>query len=449
MNDAPRHNKIPYYLQFEEWLSRFTPDKDSRYPYFVLTCMLMGLGIGLSTHILETLLDYITKITTTGLNPHKVNLQYLILPTIGILITVAYTSYAVRIPLNHGCERVATYLRDKDYNLTPRLMWSPVIASSITLGFGGSAGAEGPSAFTGAAIASNIGRKLHLNQEHMRLIVGIGAGAGIAGIFRSPIGGVIFTLEVLQMPLSTLNVIALIVSCLCAGELSYLLAGSHFHTIFHGTIYPTEKDIIFIILLGIICGLYSLYYTYITKHIGKRLEGINNRWIRGLASGIIVGACIFIFPPLFSTGYGPLNDLLHENYNIIKEYGAFAGEFSSPQLLLLLTAGIVLLKGVATASTNYGGGVAGVFAPTLVAGGYIGFIVASGCNMLLGTTLHVSSFVFLGMAGAMAGIINAPLMAIFLTAEMANQANYLWALALTAIVSWVIRQTVSNKVWKR
>lgn len=424
-------------------MSRFDSGVLPRYHYMMTVCLILGVVAGASTFILHAMLKFISSRVMEMMNPDSINYNFLWTPVLGVLLTVVYVKYIIRLPLEHGTARVKQFLIDKNYNLPPRLMWGSMIASSITLGFGGSAGAEGPSAYTGAAIGSNLGKLFHLTPEQMRLIVGIGAGAGIAGIFRSPLGGVFFTLEVLRMPLTTLPVMALIVAATAAGMTSYLMAGSQFDVIMTDGIAPQVSDIPFILILGLICGLYSVYYSYTLTTVGKKLERINNVWLRAVLSGGIIGLAIFIFPALYATGYGSLGDILNENLESMLRYSMWAGDSPSFGLLVMVALGIVVIKAFACSATNYGGGVAGNFAPTLFAGGFVGFIFATVLNHFFGLALHVPDYIYLGMAGAMAGIIRAPLMAMFLTAEMTGHQNFLWSLAIVSAISWLTARLIA------
>ena len=445
MNDTSRPHASGCHCGLAALFSRL-PGSMQGYPRLVAVSIVIGLVAGVATHILNLLLHFIAGSITSSLNPQTPNPILIVLPVIGLLLTVAYTRYIIRMPLAHGTERIRAYLKEKDYALPPRLMWASVLGSSVTLGFGGSAGAEGPSAYTGAAIASNFGRWLRLDRPQMRAIIGIGAGAGIAGIFRSPIGGVLFTLEVLAMPLSTRPVIALITCCLTSGLCSYILAGQTFDVNFFQSVKPQAADFWVIIILGVICGLYSIYYTYVFNLTGNRLERFGNPWIRAIAAGLMIGLAIFIFPSLYATGYDTLDRLLEGDRNAMVGYGLIPPTYNMPLLLAMTGMGIIFIKPFACSATNYGGGVAGNFAPTLFAGGILGFVFATLANVWLGADLHVPNYILLGMAGAMSGVIRAPMMSIFLCSEMANRSSFLWPLSVVALISWLVRNLLADRL---
>lgn len=421
-------------------------EEANHYVRLVAVCILLGLLAGLATYLLDLMLHSIGDSIIGFLNPKSSNPLLIVIPVVGVTAVMAYIHYSVKIPLAHGTERINLYLKEKNYVLPARLMWDSVLTTSVTLGFGGSAGAEGPSAFTGAAIGSNLGRLLRLGQKDMRLLIGIGAGAGIAGIFRSPLGGVLFTLEILRMPLGTLPVLALISSCLCAGLTSYLLNGQHYDVALLDAVLPSLHDVPYIVLLGIFCGLYSLYYAFILKGTGRKFDSMSNRWLRAVLSGLMIGVAIYIFPSLYATGYDSLGQILNGNDKVILGYSAFAGARPTIGLITVIAMGIVMTKPFACAATNYGGGVAGNFAPTLFTGGFLGYVFASLCNTYLGMELHAPNFIYLGMAGAMAGIIRAPLMAMFLTCEMSGHSDFLWPLALVSLASWTTARLLAPKL---
>lgn len=420
----------------------------SAYARMLATCVMVGVACGIVTFLINRGISLISSGVHHFLKPEQYNIAFIFVPVIGMLLSTLYVQKMVKLNLSHGTERVREYLKTKNYNLPARLMWANPIGTSLTLGFGGSAGAEGPSAFTGAAIGSNFAKWLHLDQENMRLLVGIGAGAGIAGIFRSPIGGVLFTLEVLQMPITTLPVLGLISASLTAGITAYLLAGSQYEVAITNGPVPELSQIPIILLLGIVCGLYSLYYSGIMAKFGNKLNSYSNPWIKAMVCGLLIGICIFLFPDLYSTGYGALGKLLVTNNFNITDYSLFHNLKPTPILFALIAVGIILLKAFAVTATNFGGGVSGNFAPALFAGGFVGFLFATLANYWFDANLEVGNFVYLGMAGGMAGIIKAPLMAMFLTTEMSGHSRFLWPLAVVSVISWLTVNLIQKRFGK-
>ncbi len=417
-------------------MTQNAPNNTSSYARLLAVCVVVGVASGIATWLIDSGISLISGAVHHFLRPGQFNVAFIFVPVIGMLLSVLYVQKMVRINLSHGTERVKQYLAEKNYDLPPRLMWASGIGTSFTLGFGGSAGAEGPSAFTGAAIGSNFGRWMKLDNESLRLLVGIGAGAGIAGIFRSPIGGVLFTLEVLRMPLTTLPVLGLISASLSAGLTAYLLAGSQYEVAITDGPVPDLNQIPVIVLLGIVCGLYSLYYSGIMSRFGKRLNAYPNPWIKSIVCGLLIGVCVFLFPDLYSTGYSSLGKLLVSSNLNITSYSMFHHDNPTPVLLALIALGIIILKAFAVTATNFGGGVSGNFAPAIFAGGFVGFLFATLANYWFDAGLDIGNFVYMGMAGGMAGIIKAPLMSMFLTCEMSGHSRFLWPLAVVSVISW-------------
>ncbi|MDE6255957.1 MAG: chloride channel protein, partial [Muribaculaceae bacterium] len=329
-------------------------------------------------------------------------------------------------------------LQDGQYRLSSNLMYTNIVGCSVTIGLGGSAGAEGPSAYTGAAIASNMARWLHIDDRWMRLLVGIGAGAGIAGIFKSPVGGALFTLEVLGLELSTLPVIALVTACLISSCTALAFGGFAFDLKFVDYISFDPSNFLWMTLLGLFCGLYSVYYNSSKQMMAKLLNGVANPWFRALTGGLTLSVAIFFFPSLFGEGYTLVDKIINCRPSELLSYSPFYTGLSSTGLLMLITAGVLLLKGMMVSATINGGGVAGDFAPTLFAGCLAGYLFGMIMNTWFGFSLPVENYALLGMAGVMTGTVKAPLMAIFITAEMSNSYQFMFGFLIVSAVSYAV-----------
>lgn len=404
--------------------------------FLLILAVVVGLLSGAGAYLLKHIIMLISGWLTSSFNISGVNYQLLAFPVIGILLTGIYTRYILREHIANGTAHLQRDLSSRNYRLKGNLMYSSIIASSITIGFGGSAGAEDPIAYTGAAIGSNIGRWFKMSSKMLLILIGCGAGAGIAGIFKAPIGGVLFTLEVLKLELTTISVIALIVSCITAAMTAYTLSGFTIDLdYFHYT--PIEGEMfIFVIGLGIFCGLYSSYYSYIMEKMEGFLKKMSNPWIKNLIGGAIVSTAIFLFPSLYGEGYGTIGKIINGDAASILNGSFFAGEGNDKWIIALMAAGVMLSKCFATSSTNSGGGVGGDFAPTLFAGAFAGYLFAEILNLAIGLELPAGKFAFLGMSGVMAGAIRAPLMAIFLTIEMTGAYTLFLPVLMTAGISF-------------
>lgn len=413
------------------WLQHRLPQR-----WFLLAlAVAVGLFSGTGAYLLKFLVATISRWLTYGLHEGD-NWQLILLPMVGIVLTGIYQRYVLRRKIEHGTEQLKQDISDKRYWLSPELLYAPITASSITLGFGGSAGSEGPIAYTGAAIGSNVARACGLSPRLMMIMVGCGAGAGIAGIFKAPVGGVMFTLEVMRIELTTLAVLALVVTCIVSALTAYVLSGGTPDVNF----VPVERFDLGIVpavmLLGVFCGIYGYYYAATASRTRRILDGVTDPWVKNLSAGLLLGIMVFIFPALYGEGYGVLGNVINNADPDIVRDSLFHKSMGNPWIVAAAVAGILLLKGVAATLTNSGGGVAGDFAPTLFAGCMAGFLFASVANGLLGLHLCTQTFALIGMAATMSAIIRAPLMAIFLTAEMTWNYEFFLPLVLASGVAY-------------
>lgn len=403
-----------------------------------IAAFVAGLLTGSAAAMLKYAIAFVSRWVTRGFDVGHCNYWLILLPVAGICLAVAYQRYCVGYPIFHGEFRMRTDFRNRRCYLPVKLMYSPLIASTVTLGFGGSAGSEGPIAYSGAAIGSNVGAFFRLNPSMVRMMMAIGAGAGIAGIFKAPVGGMLFTLEVIGITMSTVSVIALVICCVVSSLTAYVLSGLTPDISFpHPQTVATEYYPI-VLLFGVFCGLYSLYYTGMMGYVKSMLAKIHNRWMLAVAGGLVTGLLLFLFPPLYGEGYGLVSNLLDGGYNQLVSGGIAAKEVATPLLLLLLSAGLILAKPLANSATNNSGGVAGDFAPTIMAGSVTGFFFVWLFDRCLGLGLPVSSFVFMGMAGVLSGSCRAPLMAMFLVTEMATMGyGEFMPVAIVATISYI------------
>lgn len=401
---------------------------------FVLAA-LVGLLAGISACVLKETIKWMSLMLVSQFHKHGVNWALLAIPLAGILLTVALQRYGLKRNIAHGLDKIGDMVRQGHYNIPATYTYGPVLASTLTLGFGGSAGAEGPIASTGAALASQLGRWVKLPPRLMMTIIGCGAGAGIAGIFKAPVGGMMFTLEVMGMELTTVAVIALTIACVIGGMTSYGMTGFTLDVPLTHPQYFDPHMSGWIIVLGGLCGIYSIYYSHIALLTQRLLTLGRSPWIKALISGGILSGLVFIFPSLYGEGYGIMAKLIDGNLSAITEYSFWHMDGSQ---VLLICGGVAAVKSLASTATNSGGGVAGDFAPTLFAGCMAGLFFGGMLNQLFDLTLPLGNCALIAMAGTMAGTIKAPLMAMFIVVEMTGYYGMMFPVAVCSVVSYAI-----------
>lgn len=347
-----------------------------------------------------------------------------------------YVKYIVRDNISHGVTRVLYAISQNKSRLKKHNMYTSVIASSITIGFGGSVGAEGPIVYTGAAIGSNLGRVFRMSPRILMILVGCGAAAGIAGIFKAPIAGMLFTLEVLMLDLTTVSVMPLLIASITAATVAYVFTGYDVEFFFVQSEPFVTARIPFVILLGLFLGFVSLYFTRSMNMMEGVFRRLGKPWKKVIVGGSIVALLVFLFPPLYGEGYTSIIDLLSGNPESIVNSSIFYKDRESVWWILGFIAALVLLKSFATASTNGGGGCGGTFAPSLYVGCMAGFFFAYFINTVFDLDLSTKNFALMGMAGVMSGVMHAPLMAIFLTAELTGGYDLFLPLLIVSTISY-------------
>lgn len=423
-----------FWLKLLKWREHHIKEKS----FVILLSLVVGVLAGLAAMVLKWLIHIISGTLTSDLSISEGNYLYIIYPVIGILLACWYVRYVVRDNISHGVTRVLYSISQNKSRLKPHNMYTSIVASSITIGFGGSVGAEGPIVYTGAAIGSNLGQAFRLSPRVLMILVGCGAAAGIAGIFKAPIAGMLFTLEVLMLDLTTVTVMPLLIASISAASVAYIFTGYDLEFFFvQSEPFVTER-IPFFIALGITCGLVSLYFTkvmimmesFFKRHLGKQ-------WKKTVVGGAILATLVFLFPPLYGEGYGAINSLLNGDPSSIVDGSIFYGDRGDVAFIIVYIGLIILLKGFATSATNGAGGVGGTFAPSLYVGCMTGFFFAYLLNHVgMGWELSVKNFALMGMAGVMSGVMHAPLMGIFLTAEMTGGYELFLPLLIVSAISY-------------
>ncbi len=366
----------------------------------------------------------------------KGRLLYLVFPGIGMLLSLLIVRYLVRDNIGHGVTKVLQAVSKNESKIRRHNCWSSLLTSALTIGFGGSVGAEAPIVYTGAAIGSNLGRYSGMSYRGMTLLLGCGAAGAVAGIFNAPLAGVLFTLEILLFNLSMSGILPLLLSSISATLVSYLCLGQESGP-FTASIVPfSMQNVPFYMLLGVFCGLGALYFIRTTLSMEDRLGRVRNPFLRWGISAVSLGVLIYLFPPLHGEGYNFLSPLLSGGQ--ISFGGTPFSYFEGlPWAVPLFFLAVLLLKVFSMTFTNAGGGVGGTFGPTLFIGALVGFVLATTVNLLMPSGgVPVSNFVLVGMAGLMAGVMQAPLTAIFLIAEISGGYGLLVPLILTSAVAY-------------
>ncbi|HIQ85187.1 MAG TPA: chloride channel protein [Candidatus Cryptobacteroides excrementigallinarum] len=409
--------------------------KLSEHSRLLLLSFIIGVLSGCAAVVLDRAIELISHFLVGGsIYGNGENWRFLILPGVGMLISLLLVRYVVRDNIGHGVTKVLLAVSRNESKIRPHNIWSSVLTSSFTIGFGGSVGAEAPIVYTGAAIGSNIGRVCGLSYRSITILLGCGAAGAIAGIFKAPLAGVLFTMEILLFNVSMNSMLPLLISTISATVVSYVFRGST--PVFACTLTPFAMgNIPFYLILGVAAGLFSLYFTNGTLWLEDRLGRIRNVYVRWLLCAVGLGLLIFLFPPLYGQGYDSLNALL-AGRGIDVDGSTFLGfmtrsAWGVPLFFLL----VLFFKIIAMTLTNSGGGVGGTFGPTLFAGAILGFVVAR-CLNLSGAEVPEQNFVLVGMAALMSSVMQSPMTAIFLIAEISGGYELLLPLILTSTVSF-------------
>jgi len=399
--------------------------------------LVVGLLSALAAALLKNAIHFTHQILTEGRTGDSRNLFYFILPLLGMFLTLLFVKFIVKDKIGHGISRILYAISKKKSYLKAHNTWSSIIASTLTIGFGGSVGAEAPIVLTGSSIGSAIGRFFRLNYKNITLLVGCGAAGAISGIFKAPIAGIVFTLEILMLDLTISSIVPLLISSVTAATVAYFLMGDRVLFTFNVIESFSISNIPWYILLGVISGLISLYFSKMTLFLEAGYERVKNIYIRLALGGIILCSLIFLFPPLSGEGYDTIMSLLEGNTDTVFS-NSILSQFSDNFLVIILfMLGLVLFKVIASSSTNGSGGVGGIFAPALFIGGINGFLVANLLKRFANFDLPDNRFVLVGMAGTMAGVMHAPLTAIFLIAEITGGYNLLIPLIITSTVAYI------------
>ena len=407
--------------------------------FILILSFLVGIFTALAALILKFLIHWIQNFLTENFNTTEANYLYLVYPVVGIFLTGLFVRHIVKDDISHGVTRILYAISRRQGRIKRHNTWSSIIASSITIGFGGSVGAEAPIVLTGSAIGSNLGSLFKMEHRTLMLLIGCGAAGAVAGIFKAPIAGLVFTLEVLMIDLTMSSLLPLLISAVTAATLSYVVTGQEAMFRFHLD-QPFELNRIpYVIMLGIFCGLVSLYFTRAMNSVEGLFGRLRTPYKKLAVGGAMLSILIFLFPPLYGEGYETiellLNGTTNAEWDTVMNNSLFYGHGN---LLLVYLVLIILFKVFASSATNGGGGCGGIFAPSLYLGCIAGFVFSHFSNEFEVTTqLTEKNFALMGMAGVMSGVMHAPLTGVFLIAELTGGYDLFLPLMIVSVSSYL------------
>ncbi len=405
--------------------------------FILILSFIVGFFCSVAAYVLKTLIHLLQHFIENNIISTGNTFWYLVCPTIGITLAALFVKYVVKDDISHGITKILYAISQRKSIIKAHNMWSSIVGSSLTIGFGGSVGAEAPIVLTGAAIGSNLARFFRLDQKTMMLMIACGAAGAVGGIFKAPIAGLAFTMEVLMIDLTMASISPLMISSITATAFTYIFHGVE--PMFNpGSVesFAIER-IPWFLLLGVVCGLMSLYFTRGMNFLEGKMKRVKSIYLKILVGGTTLGILIFLFPPLYGEGYETIEYLLNNQAESTLLNSPFVGISDSVWLIVIYMIVVVLLKIVASVATNGGGGVGGIFAPSLFVGCLTGYIVAHILN-LLGMNIPEANFALVGMAGLMSGVMHAPLTGMFLIAEMTGGYQLFMPLMTVSVVSYVV-----------
>jgi len=419
----------------------------SGHRFLYVMAAIVGLGVGLAAVIIKNLVHFIREALEHGFQEFNSQYYLFLLPLVGILLAVLYIKYLNKRPVGHGIPGVLFSISKNNGIIRTHNLYSSVITSALTVGFGGSVGLEGPTVATGGAIGSSIGKAFKLSYKEITLLISCACAGALSAIFKAPIAGIVFALEVIMLDLTMWAVIPLLIASATAALTSYLFMGQNVLYQFNLTDQFQMGQIHWYLLLGVVAGLLSVYFTKSYIRISGFFEKIGSYWKRLLVAGGILGVIIFLFPPLYGEGYEVVNQELRGEYLHLFENTFFEGWGQSFVLVVIYMLAIIFIKVIATTLTFAAGGVGGIFAPTLFMGANTGLLFGLVLNQL-GVDVSISNMALVGMAAMIAGVIHAPLTSIFLIAEITGGYELFFPLMLAATISYgTTRYFVKNSVY--
>ncbi len=406
----------------------------------ILLAVIIGVVAGFATYLFELLLHVIKVGLVSRFPVDESHILFLFYPIIGIILVTLFVKNVVKDNISEGVTRVLYAISRRGSVLPAHNTWSSVVASSTTLGFGGSVGPEAPIVLTGAAIGSTVGKVARLNYRHTTLMLCCGAGAALAAIFKAPITGVVFVLEILMLDITVGSIVPLLIASISATTIAFMLRG--FDPVLPVTLSPTDAFVLWqiplFILLGVVCGLTAFYLTSVNEWVGAQFKKLKRKRMKWIVGGFIIGLLIYIFPPLYGEGYGAITSLMNGNPQELFDNSLFFAFRDIDWVIILFLIATMFFKVIAMSSTLAAGGIGGTFAPSLFMGAFCGAILALSCNFIFGTELSIVSFSLVGMSGVMSGVMKAPLTSIFLIAELSSGYGLFIPLMIVSSIAFAI-----------
>jgi chloride channel protein, CIC family len=421
------------YLRLIGWREKHIKESN----FVLILSFVVGLLTSMAALLLKNMIHWIEKLLTSSLSIDSANYLYLLYPAIGIFLASLFVRYVVKDDIGHGVTHILYAISRRQGRLKRHNIWTSLVGSAITIGMGGSVGAEAPIVLTGSAIGSNLGSFFKMDHKTLMLLMGCGAAGAIAGIFKAPIAGMLFTIEVLMLDLTAASVMPLLIASVTAATLSYLVTGTDPMFAFNQLEAFQLGRLPWVVVLGVVCGLVSLYFIRGMNKVEGWYRKVNSPFQKILIGGGIVSLLIFIFPPLYGEGYTSISQLIAGNSAALTQGSFFYAFKDNVWILIGFMVLILLFKIVASASTNGAGGVGGVFAPSLFVGALAGFAVARALNVSGLADVSEQNFTLLGMAGVMAAVMHAPLTGIFLIAELTGGYQLFLPLMVVAAGSYM------------
>ncbi len=432
MKEMGKKHKTNLLGRFLKWRLRHVSNKN----FMLVLAVMIGITTGLAAVIIKTSVHLIRTVLTQGFSADVYNIYYFIYPAIGITLAVIFLNRILKARVGHGIPTILHAISSTNGNISPHNMFSSVITSALTVGFGGSVGLEGPTVATGGAIGANLGKLFHLSYKQIILLIGCAAAGAMSAIFKAPIAAIVFVLEVIMLDLTMASLVPLLLASVSAALTSFLFLGQDVLYQFKLETAFEMKEVPLFILLGILCGLISVYFTRVYVGIGKFFSRINKKYVRLAIGGLGLGVLIFVFPSLYGEGYEAINGGLAGDFKYLFENSLFYNLVDKPWILILLVGLVLFFKVIATSITFGAGGIGGIFAPSLFTGMNAGIFFALVHNQLFNSHISVTNFALVGMGGIIAGVLHAPLTAIFLIAELTMAYELFVPLMITATISY-------------